>query len=955
MTTNLATFSKDERALILAAIYSGTGSDHTPVQNETALALIADMTDKMVCLVEDTGLYRYDATSTETAAVGNVVTPSSGVGRWIRISSTSDLRIHVPVADETALAAIAAGERSDRMLCLSEATGIYRFDATSAAAASAGDVVVPGAGTGRWLRVTGITDLKVHAGVADEAGLAAITAGSRADRMLCVAEATGLYRFDADSAAAAVAGEIVAPGAGTGRWFRITDLTDSFEKAFKDTAIWDLYVGGVNAAATGVGTQMRPTATVAQALLLAKAIQATTPTQMVRINIAADVATEAIVVADTDFTLLSFVGPEGRVTMTSFASIADNENLTQLHVEDINFSGDVNCTCDVSGATSLFCSGGGTMQNVAIGGNTTFATLGTMDLHNVVGVGTLTVRNTEDVRLHAFSVFGGAFLHDANDVGNLPAILAAGGVSRVLIFNSVVNCPTLTESGGGTVTALVTLGSGAVASTGSVAVAALCELECLEGSELVSGGADAVVATGILSLLGGQVTALEGWTINAAAVVYTRAYPGLTLYVDGVRGNDLFNGSPEYPFATVQAAVAAAIAIQTAATGTLVNVHVAPGTYAEAVALNGNLEQLSLAGMTPGTVTIQSIGCTTNAVLDRLDLKDLKFTNSSAFVIQTTADPFLATGLFADGCVWDSALDVTGATIAQFTDCYAEQFYSAECGNVICPSIGTVWRADMDEQAAKPLGVTASAVVLEEGGALTPPVMTHADTTGIGASTIQVTLRGGVVAGTGAAGRDCVLVAAVANAAILVVEEGSRILGSTDLTGSDNNIGANCVLEILPGASISNIQGWTVGGTVNDRRRFASAEQTGTGAPQNVAHGLGRIPEKVTIAFTELPAPQVFQSGENVGTGASQDIAHGLTGTPNFVTWGVSEDAGAFDLVPGVHDGTNLKFTANGAATKFYAQAMVIPTAPDVAEGAHDATNVVVTVTAGVKFTVLTE
>ncbi len=67
---------------------------------------------------------------------------------------------------------------------------------------------------------------------------------------------------------------------------------------------------------------------------------------------------------------------------------------------------------------------------------------------------------------------------------------------------------------------------------------------------------------------------------------------------------------------------------------------------------------------------------------------------------------------------------------------------------------------------------------------------------------------------------------------------------------------------------------------------FASTEQTGTGSSQNVAHGLGAVPQIVLVVPTEHP------------------------GTP---------DTGAFDI----------------------------------AEGAHDSTNVVVTVTANVKFKVL--
>jgi hypothetical protein len=57
---------------------------------------------------------------------------------------------------------------------------------------------------------------------------------------------------------------------------------------------------------------------------------------------------------------------------------------------------------------------------------------------------------------------------------------------------------------------------------------------------------------------------------------------------------------------------------------------------------------------------------------------------------------------------------------------------------------------------------------------------------------------------------------------------------------------------------------------------FVSAEQTGTGAPQNVAHGLGAVPSAVLVAPTEHP------------------------GVP---------DTGAFDIAEGAHDGTNVVVT----------------------------------------------
>lgn len=78
--------------------------------------------------------------------------------------------------------------------------------------------------------------------------------------------------------------------------------------------------------------------------------------------------------------------------------------------------------------------------------------------------------------------------------------------------------------------------------------------------------------------------------------------------------------------------------------------------------------------------------------------------------------------------------------------------------------------------------------------------------------------------------------------------------------------------------------------------------------------------EAVTIG-KPLSASCLFASTEQTGTGGAQNIAHGLSATPTRVLIGVTEDP---------------------AGTGF-----------DVAEGAHDATNVVVTVTTGVKFKVL--
>lgn len=98
VTTQLSGASSDEevpsaklvwttmQSLIAEAVSGVAGAVHPPVQSLTELAALDDMTDKMVCLAEDTGaLYRYDAESSATADADAVIAPVSGSGRWIKV------------------------------------------------------------------------------------------------------------------------------------------------------------------------------------------------------------------------------------------------------------------------------------------------------------------------------------------------------------------------------------------------------------------------------------------------------------------------------------------------------------------------------------------------------------------------------------------------------------------------------------------------------------------------------------------------------------------------------------------------------------------------------------------------------------------------------------------------------------------------------------------------------
>lgn len=66
-------------------------SIHAPVQDITALKAIdtTSMSDKVLILVEDNGQYRFDLQSTATEDIDDIVQPTTGSGRWIKMSSTT--------------------------------------------------------------------------------------------------------------------------------------------------------------------------------------------------------------------------------------------------------------------------------------------------------------------------------------------------------------------------------------------------------------------------------------------------------------------------------------------------------------------------------------------------------------------------------------------------------------------------------------------------------------------------------------------------------------------------------------------------------------------------------------------------------------------------------------------------------------------------------------------------
>jgi hypothetical protein len=139
--------ARDVSERIYGAVDAETDLDDIPATSRK---------DGMIAVVlGDSSLWIFDGDSSATEVTGSVRQPASGDGRWIRTGATlseTNARIASSVADTTALQAISAANRSNGQIVVKRDTDtIWTFDSASSAGASDW-VVVPSAGTGRWLR-----------------------------------------------------------------------------------------------------------------------------------------------------------------------------------------------------------------------------------------------------------------------------------------------------------------------------------------------------------------------------------------------------------------------------------------------------------------------------------------------------------------------------------------------------------------------------------------------------------------------------------------------------------------------------------------------------------------------------------------------------------------------------------------------------------------------------------
>jgi len=226
---------------MITAINLGLGGVLVPVATVAALKAItaAVRTDKVLCLVEDTGLYRFDAQSSATGDDEYVVAPTAGTGRWILVMRAALPRgISDPVADLTALRAVGLTDLADRTIYFCETLGLFYYDASDAQADDGVTVVVPTAivrpATGSFLLLAPISTaaLETKATVASRivgplanlAALKALAEAGRSDNTMVLVDGLGIYKFDSGSAAAGDDLNVVVPDAGTGRWLLIFEL-----------------------------------------------------------------------------------------------------------------------------------------------------------------------------------------------------------------------------------------------------------------------------------------------------------------------------------------------------------------------------------------------------------------------------------------------------------------------------------------------------------------------------------------------------------------------------------------------------------------------------------------------------------------------------------------------------------------------------------------------------------
>lgn len=158
-------------------------------------------------------------------------------------------------------------------------------------------------------------------------------------------------------------------------------------------------------------------------------------------------------------------------------------------------------------------------------------------------------------------------------------------------------------------------------------------------------------------------------------------------------------------------------------------------------------------------------------------------------------------------------------------------------------------------------------------------------------------------------------------ATALQVKEGSNVYLTFDTADSSESVRVHKVLELLA-SGIDMSQG-NAGQSIYLKDNESAALDVAEGANVYLRFATTNGSEQVTVGKPVLFAGGLasackFTSTEQTGTGSSQNIAHGLGSTPSLVWWSPSSLSGnACTFVPGAHDSTNIKMTVS-SGEKYY-------------------------------------
>jgi hypothetical protein len=342
--------------------------------------------------------------------------------------------------------------------------------------------------------------------------------------------------------------------------------------SFVDEPGTTIHVDSVIGSDSNTGTLAKPFLTLAKAIAKVVAIHTADPTQLCAIVVAdGSVFAEDLNLENVNLTKLVVTSASGLKTVSAQAlqAAADTENLSVLQIIGIDFSAASALGCDVTGASNLLCIvksyseipsklhnctflAGLTLSAVGqirISGNTvilnyqqTNSRVDVMDRSIIYSLSPVVVTWDADSPIPGTSTYGWLQFHAPAALMGTPTVsqLGASGTSYLLF-----NTGSLATSGGN---CHMTAESGAA------------KMEW-HGQSIGWGSGSTIGANCTITIYGplDREWGLKDWAWDPAAtlIFYPESHIG-AITIHPVEGLDIFNGTPEFPVQTLQAAAALA-------------------------------------------------------------------------------------------------------------------------------------------------------------------------------------------------------------------------------------------------------------------------------------------------------------------------------------------------------------------------------------------------------------